>query len=256
MRSSPEVVPANVDLGPAIAALEAAGLIQQTSVAPTIGYRFTHALTQEVCYDSLVGHQRKMLHGAIGRALASTHANRMDEGAALLAHHFGRAEEWPAAIRFGRRAAERAIALSQFADALATLDQVLEWVGRLSSERAGRPHRRPAAPAGASVRDAGASRASAADHRLADRAAGRRRQFGAAGRGLPPPGRSLDAAQAIRRRRSRARHRAPDRPGARRHDAVAQRPPQSRTPQVARRTPRRSAGHHAARARHRSGVPG
>jgi len=125
------VVPASVDLGPAIAALESAGLIERTSAAPTIGYRFTHALTQEVCYDSLVGHQRKMLHGAIGRALESTPANRMDDGAALLAHHFGRAEDWPAAIRFGRRAAERAIALSQFADALSTIDQALERAGRL-----------------------------------------------------------------------------------------------------------------------------
>jgi serine/threonine protein kinase/tetratricopeptide (TPR) repeat protein len=125
-----EVVPASIDLGPAIAALESAGLIRETAVAPTIRYRFTHALTQEVCYDSLVGHQRKALHGAIGRALASTHTNRIDEGAALLAHHFGRAEDWPAAIHFGRRAAERAIALSQFGDALATLDRVLEWAAR------------------------------------------------------------------------------------------------------------------------------
>ncbi len=126
-----EVVPTNVDLAAALAALEGAGLIQPTSVAPTIGYRFTHALTQEVCYDSLVGHQRQMLHGVIGRALAATSASRVDEGAAVLAHHFGRAEEWPAAIRFGRRAAARAIALSQFADALGTLDQVLEWVSHL-----------------------------------------------------------------------------------------------------------------------------
>ena len=69
-----EVAPADVDLRSAIAAAEAAGLIHRTSVAPTLAYRFTHALTQEVCYDSLVGHQRKTLHGAIGRALASTHA--------------------------------------------------------------------------------------------------------------------------------------------------------------------------------------
>jgi tetratricopeptide (TPR) repeat protein len=126
-----EVVPPNVDLRPAIDALEAAGLIQQTSVAPTIGYRFSHALTQEVCYDSLLGHQRKTLHGAIGRALASSYADRLDECAAILAHHFGCAEDWPAAIGFGRRAAERAIALSQFANALSTLDQVLEWASRL-----------------------------------------------------------------------------------------------------------------------------
>ncbi len=126
-----EVVAAHVNLGPSIAALATAGLIQQTSVAPTIGYRFTHALTQEVCYESFVGHQRKTLHGTVGRALASSHAQRLDDVAALLAHHFARAEDWPAAIRFGRRAAQRAIALSQFADALVTLDSVLEWAGRL-----------------------------------------------------------------------------------------------------------------------------
>jgi CheY-like chemotaxis protein len=126
-----EAVPAHVDLGAAIGALEAAGLVQQTTVAGTIGYRFTHALTQEVCYDSLVGHQRKALHEAIGRALASTHPERMDERDALLAHHFSRAEDWPSAIRFGRRAAERAIALSQFGDAMVALDQVIEWARHL-----------------------------------------------------------------------------------------------------------------------------
>jgi class 3 adenylate cyclase/tetratricopeptide (TPR) repeat protein len=128
-----EVVPAHLDLRPAIEALESAGLVQRMPSALTVAYRFTHALTQEVCYDSLVGHQRKVLHGAIGRALVSAHADRIDERAALLAHHFGHAEDWPAAIRFGRLAAERAIALSQFADALATLDQVLDWATRLTS---------------------------------------------------------------------------------------------------------------------------
>ena len=129
-----DVVAAQVDLHSAIAALEAAGLIQQTSVGRTIRYRFTHALTQEVCYDSLVSHQRKTLHGAIGRALASIQPDRIDERAPVLAHHFGRAEDWRAAIRFGRRAAERAIELSQFGDALAILDQVVDWAGHLQGE--------------------------------------------------------------------------------------------------------------------------
>ena len=106
-------------------------MIRQTPAAAAIRYQFTHALTQAVCYESLVGHQRTALHGAIGRALAFTHANRTDEPAALLAHHFSRAEDWPGAIHFGRRAAERAIALSQFSDALVALDQALEWAGRL-----------------------------------------------------------------------------------------------------------------------------
>ena len=113
-----------VDLRPAIAALETAGLIDGRRQAARLRYRFTHALTQEVCYDSLVGHQRKTLHGAIGRALESTHA-RPDRrtcgapGASLrAAPRTGRRR-----IQFGRRAAERAIALSQFADALVMLDQ-------------------------------------------------------------------------------------------------------------------------------------
>ena len=120
-----EAIDANVDLVPAIARLRAAGLIQETSVD---SYRFTHALAQEVSYESLLGHQRKALHDVIGRALERHDADHLDERAALLAHHFERAAAWPEAVRYGQRAAERASSLSQFADALAMLDRVLEWL--------------------------------------------------------------------------------------------------------------------------------
>ena len=196
-----------------------------------------------------------MLHGAIGRALESTHANRMDDGAAVLAHHFGRAEDWPAAIRFGRRAAERAIALSQFADALGTIDQALEWAGRLPGGGAGDLTADLLLQQERLCETLGLRARQQRDHRLADRTAGAGRQFGAAGRGLPASGRPLDAAQAIRRGRSSAGNRAPDRAGPWRHDAVEERAPKSRTSAMARRTPRRGPGHHAARARRRSGVP-
>ena len=59
----------------------------------------------------------------------------------MLAHHFERAGDWPEAIRYGRRAAERASALSQFADALATLDHVLEWLAHLPDGEARRDSR-------------------------------------------------------------------------------------------------------------------
>ena len=68
-------------------------------------------------YESLLAHQRKALHDVIGRAIERHHADRLDEQAALLAYHFERAAAWPEAVRYGRRAAERASALSQFADA-------------------------------------------------------------------------------------------------------------------------------------------
>jgi serine/threonine protein kinase/predicted ATPase len=114
--------------------LRAAGLVQQVSVVPEVGYRFKHEVTQEVTYDSLLAHQRRTLHGVIGRAIERRHADRIDERAELLAHHFGRAEAWREAVRYGRRAADRAGALSQFADALDTLDRVQEWVMHLPDD--------------------------------------------------------------------------------------------------------------------------
>ena len=96
---------------------------RQASV-PAIGYRFKHVLTQEVSYDSLLEHQRQARCTSRSAAPSSArHAGLIDEQAALLAHHFARAEAWRDAVRYGRRAADRASALSQFADALATLDQ-------------------------------------------------------------------------------------------------------------------------------------
>jgi predicted ATPase len=124
----------DVDLASAVARLKASALIQQISIVPDAGYRFKHVLTQEVSYDSLLGHQRKSLHDVIGRAIETQHSDRLDEKAALLAYHFGHAEAWPEAVRYGRRAADRASALSQFADALSTLDQVLEWLGHLPDD--------------------------------------------------------------------------------------------------------------------------
>ena len=119
----------------AIERLNAVGLIQTWESAPESQsgrcYRFKHVLTQEVTYDSLLGHQRRSLHNLVGRAIEHGPSGRSDEQAALLAHHFALAETWASAIHHGRRAATRASALSQFVDALATLDRVREWVERL-----------------------------------------------------------------------------------------------------------------------------
>lgn len=115
----------------ALERLRGSGLVQQTSVAPEPVYRFKHVLTQEVAYDSLLEHQRATLHAAAGRAIEQRYAERLDEHLERLAHHFSRAEEWRAAIRYGIRAADRAQGLSQFADGLATLDLVQDWLSHI-----------------------------------------------------------------------------------------------------------------------------
>jgi tetratricopeptide (TPR) repeat protein/class 3 adenylate cyclase len=124
------VVGAGVDVAEQLNRLRGSGLIQ--SVGGSVGdamYRFKHVLTQEVVYDTLLEHQRLDLHGAVARVIEARYADRLDEHLERLAHHWSRAGDWTTGVRYGIRAAERSQALSQFADALAMLDRVEEWLG-------------------------------------------------------------------------------------------------------------------------------
>jgi len=111
--------------------LQRAGLVQQTSVAPDAAYRFKHALTQEVAYDTLLEHQRITLHGRVATAIEARYAERLDEHREHLAHHYGRSGQWLDATLHGLRAADRSLGLSQFTDALAMLDRTRPWIERL-----------------------------------------------------------------------------------------------------------------------------
>jgi len=121
----------SADVMAAVERLKNAGIIQQTRVVPDPIYRFKHVLMQEVTYESLLEHQRKSLHLAVGQAIERSHPGSLDEPLELLAYHFSRAEAWEDAITYGRRAAARATELSQFADALGMLEQVQSWLARL-----------------------------------------------------------------------------------------------------------------------------
>ena len=114
--------------------LKGLGLIQQVRVLPEAVYRFTHALTLQVAYDSLLAHQRKQLHEAVGRAIEDTRPERVEGELDRLAHHFGEAENWARAADYGRRASQRAAGLSQFSEALRLSQQATTWLLRLPSD--------------------------------------------------------------------------------------------------------------------------
>jgi class 3 adenylate cyclase/tetratricopeptide (TPR) repeat protein len=121
-------------LSPHLERLKAAGLVQQTRVAPEPAYRFKHSLTHEVVYASLLEHQRRTLHGVTGRAIEELFRDRIDEQLGSLADHFSRAEEWRVAARYGLRTAKRAANSSQFAEALEILDRVRGWLAHLPDD--------------------------------------------------------------------------------------------------------------------------
>jgi class 3 adenylate cyclase/tetratricopeptide (TPR) repeat protein len=94
------------ELAAALAALGAAELVYEQALYPDAEYAFKHPLTQEVAYRSQLGERRARVHAAVARAIEAAYPARLDEHAALLAHHCERAGEGLAAAEWHRRAAE------------------------------------------------------------------------------------------------------------------------------------------------------
>jgi tetratricopeptide (TPR) repeat protein/class 3 adenylate cyclase len=133
------VAGADLDVPVSLAALKERGLIRQTRVIPEPAYRFQHALTLEVAYDSLLQRQRQILHGQVGRAIESIHEHHLQDQFGLLARHFAEAEDWPKAVEYGHRFARRARQLSQFEDARAALDLTMDWTAHLPADEGRAP---------------------------------------------------------------------------------------------------------------------
>ena len=116
----------------ALETLKASGLVQQTRVLPDPAYRFKHALTLEVTYESLLAHQRRTLHLRAAESLESRAS--ASDNFDVLAHHFANARAWARALPYGVEAARRSVELSEFEDAAAMLDTVTdEWAPRLDA---------------------------------------------------------------------------------------------------------------------------
>jgi class 3 adenylate cyclase len=94
------------DLSAALQALKDGEFLYEQSLYPVAEYAFKHPLTQEVALGSQLREHRARTHAAVARALEAAHSDRLDEHAALLAHHWEAAGEALAAARWHRRAAE------------------------------------------------------------------------------------------------------------------------------------------------------
>jgi adenylate cyclase len=94
------------DLSGALRALAQAEFVYEQAVYPVAEYTFKHPLTQQVAYDTLLRERRTRVHAAVASATAAIHAEKLDERAALLAHHFEQAGDAWHAARWHQRAAE------------------------------------------------------------------------------------------------------------------------------------------------------
>ena len=94
------------ELDAAVRALIDADFLVERTPYPEPEYAFRHPLTEEVAYRSQLGERRRRVHADVARAVESVFADRLDERAALLAHHWEQARESLSAARWHRRAAD------------------------------------------------------------------------------------------------------------------------------------------------------
>ncbi len=98
---------------------------------PDLLYTFTHAITHDVAYGSLLNDRRRSLHARIVAAIEQLAPDRRAEHVERLAHHSLRGEEWVKAGRYLRQAAARAIARGAPAEAVTYLEQAVDALDHL-----------------------------------------------------------------------------------------------------------------------------
>jgi len=100
------------------------------------GYRFRHALVQEVVYEELLPNERTQLHAEYARAIEQRAQGSPEERAgvaAQLAHHWSRAHDLERALPATLRAARAAAAAFAYPEAQAFLERSLELWPKVDS---------------------------------------------------------------------------------------------------------------------------
>jgi tetratricopeptide (TPR) repeat protein len=131
-----EVPEATVHRG--LAHLQAAEFLYETRLFPEREFTFTHALTHEVAYGSLLLERRRVLHAHIVEILEGLAPDRLAEQGERLAHHALRGEMWAKALAYCRKAGEKAMARSVHREAAGYFEQALSALPHLPETRATR----------------------------------------------------------------------------------------------------------------------
>jgi tetratricopeptide (TPR) repeat protein len=114
-----------------LAQLQAAEFLDETRLFPELEYRFRHALTHEVAYESVLHDRRRRLHARIAAALEALAAAGPREQVERLAHHALAGELWEKALAYARLAGEKAFAASANREAVTCFTQALRALEHL-----------------------------------------------------------------------------------------------------------------------------
>jgi tetratricopeptide (TPR) repeat protein len=117
-----------------LAHLQAVELLYERCLFPESAYTFTHALTHEVAYGSLLHERRRALHARIVEAMEGLYADRLAEQMDRLAYHAVRGEVWDKAVAYCQQAGARAWGRAAFREAVAAFEQALQALAHLPED--------------------------------------------------------------------------------------------------------------------------
>jgi transcriptional regulator with AAA-type ATPase domain/tetratricopeptide (TPR) repeat protein len=118
-------------LEPILAHLRGADFLYETGGVSGPEYTFTHTLTHEVAYSSIIDGERRAAHARTVEVIEALRADRLSEHVEDLARHSFHGEAWEKAVDYLGRAAARALARSANREAAALLEQALTAVAHL-----------------------------------------------------------------------------------------------------------------------------
>jgi tetratricopeptide (TPR) repeat protein len=110
-------------------AKRAAVVEERSSVGATVTYRFSHAFFRQTLYEEMIAPRRNRLHKQVAQALEDLYATRLEEHAAELAEHFSHStdhDDLAKAVHYGEMAAEKAVAVFDYGEAVRLLGQALQ----------------------------------------------------------------------------------------------------------------------------------
>jgi tetratricopeptide (TPR) repeat protein len=115
--------------------LQAAEFLYETSLFPDRVHTFTHALTHEVAYGSLLHERRRTLHARIVETLEALGGDRGTEQVEQLAHHAFRGALWEKATLYFRQAGTEAMEHAALQEAVRRFEQALEAIAHVPASR-------------------------------------------------------------------------------------------------------------------------
>ena len=116
-----QVVPqSEEELYRVLASLQHKEFLYEQPALPEVEYRFKHALTQEVAYNSVLLERRKVLHERTAQAIEHLYQENLDEHYSDLAYHYSRSGNTQKAVEYLGLAGKQAVQRSANAEAIST----------------------------------------------------------------------------------------------------------------------------------------